>query len=117
MVTCACLVRYGHIVKDVLEDEAQVVDGIEVPVDTSKPNPNGIEFDNLYLVSPMPPLSKHATSHCILLLFWQLCLALIAWVCTLEFDKAVPIDVILEVPISIAPAPSFSMRDVLLRRI
>ena len=50
-LTCACSFRYGQIVKDVLEDEPQVVDGIEVPVDTSQPNPNGMEYDNLYLVS------------------------------------------------------------------
>eukprot|EP01116_Phalansterium_solitarium_P020513 TRINITY_DN6088_c0_g1_i1.p1 TRINITY_DN6088_c0_g1~~TRINITY_DN6088_c0_g1_i1.p1 ORF type:complete len:1011 (-),score=391.46 TRINITY_DN6088_c0_g1_i1:223-3255(-) len=41
--------KYPKIVVDVLEDEKNVVDGVEVPVDTSQPNPNGTEFDNLYL--------------------------------------------------------------------
>ena len=36
---------------DCFEDEPQWVDGTEVPVDTSMPNPNDMEFDNLYLVS------------------------------------------------------------------
>jgi len=38
-------------VKDVIEEHPEVVDGTEVPVDTSAPNPNETEFDNLYLVS------------------------------------------------------------------
>ncbi|KAL4452283.1 hypothetical protein ABPG75_007945 [Micractinium tetrahymenae] len=41
--------RYPKIVKDVMEDDVQVINGVEVPVDTSQPNPNGVEFDNLYL--------------------------------------------------------------------
>lgn len=43
--------RYPKIVRDVIEEQQQYVDGVEVPLDTSKPNPNGEEFDNLYLVS------------------------------------------------------------------
>lgn len=41
--------RYPKTVKDCIEDVPDVVNGEEVPVDTSQPNPNGIEFDNLYL--------------------------------------------------------------------
>lgn len=41
--------RYPKIVRDCIEDDVAVVNGVEVPVDTSQPNPNGIEFDNLYL--------------------------------------------------------------------
>ena len=43
--------RYPKIVKDVIEEHPEWVNGVEVPVDTSTPNPNGLEFDNLYLVS------------------------------------------------------------------
>ncbi len=42
--------RSPRIVRDVIEEQTQLVDGEEVPLDTSRPNPNGEEFDNLYLV-------------------------------------------------------------------
>lgn len=41
--------RFPKVIIDVVEDEIQEVEGVAVPIDTSKPNPNGIEFDNLYL--------------------------------------------------------------------
>ena len=50
LVEAAC--RYPKIVKDCIEEVPEAVDGVEVPVDTSGINPNGIEFDNLYLASP-----------------------------------------------------------------
>ena len=40
--------KYPLIVVDVIEEEEQSIDGVTIPVD-SKPNPNGLEFDNLYL--------------------------------------------------------------------
>ncbi|KAK2971467.1 hypothetical protein RJ640_020873 [Escallonia rubra] len=41
--------KYPMVVVDAVEEEAVVIDGVKIPVDTSKPNPNGLEYDNLYL--------------------------------------------------------------------
>ncbi|XP_038991449.1 5'-3' exoribonuclease 3-like isoform X2 [Hibiscus syriacus] len=41
--------KYPRILVEVLEEVPVVADGISIPVDTSKPNPNRIEYDNLYL--------------------------------------------------------------------
>ena len=42
--------KYPNIIKDCIEDEPTTVNGVEIPINTAEPNPNGIEFDNLYLV-------------------------------------------------------------------
>ncbi len=41
--------KYPKIISSVIEEHPQVVDGQEIPINTSGPNPNGEEFDNLYL--------------------------------------------------------------------
>uniref|UniRef100_A0A2R5LC27 5'-3' exoribonuclease n=1 Tax=Ornithodoros turicata TaxID=34597 RepID=A0A2R5LC27_9ACAR len=41
--------KYPSIVAHCVEEKPHVVDGVKVPVDTTKPNPNDVEFDNLYL--------------------------------------------------------------------
>lgn len=41
--------KYPLIVVDVIEDEQHVIEGVKVPIDTTQPNPNGLEYDNLYL--------------------------------------------------------------------
>ena len=41
--------KYPKIISPVIEEQAQEVDGVVVPVDASGANPNGEEFDNLYL--------------------------------------------------------------------
>lgn len=42
--------KYPKIVLDVVEEKSpELSAGVRAPVDTSKPNPNGFEIDNLYL--------------------------------------------------------------------
>ncbi|CAG7836984.1 unnamed protein product [Allacma fusca] len=41
--------KYPSVIVHCIEDKNKVIDGTEVPVDTTTPNPNGVEFDNLYL--------------------------------------------------------------------
>ncbi|KAL9395550.1 hypothetical protein Peur_009803 [Populus x canadensis] len=41
--------KYPLVVVDVIEEEPVVIEGVKIPVDTSRPNPNNIEYDNLYL--------------------------------------------------------------------
>ena len=71
-------IRYPHIVEDVIEEEEQTVNGVVIPIDTSQPNPNQTEFDNLYLVGSKAYLhactseeldclsSLHSLQHCLL---------------------------------------------------
>eukprot|EP00798_Chlamydomonas_sp_ICE-L_P032389 gene32389-2556_t len=41
--------KYPKIVQDVIEEVHETVNGVDIPVNTADPNPNGVEFDNLYL--------------------------------------------------------------------
>ena len=41
--------KYTKCIVPVVEEHASEVGGVLVPVDLSAPNPNGVEFDNLYL--------------------------------------------------------------------
>ena len=43
--------KYPKIVSQVVEERPKQINEITIPVDTSKRNPNGIEFDHLYLVN------------------------------------------------------------------
>ncbi|KAJ8772759.1 hypothetical protein K2173_027936 [Erythroxylum novogranatense] len=40
--------KYPLVIVDAIEEEPVEIDGVKIPVDTSRPNPN-IEYDNLYL--------------------------------------------------------------------
>jgi 5'-3' exoribonuclease 2 len=41
--------KYPKIVTSVKEDQPKRINNINIPVDATKPNPNGFEVDNLYL--------------------------------------------------------------------
>ncbi|XP_023328403.1 5'-3' exoribonuclease 2 homolog [Eurytemora carolleeae] len=41
--------KYPSVIIQCIEEGNPEVDGVKAPVDASKPNPNGVEFDNLYL--------------------------------------------------------------------
>ena len=41
--------KYPKIIDRVVEERQRYIDGVEIPIDISKPNPNGVEYDNLYL--------------------------------------------------------------------
>ncbi|KAA0177679.1 hypothetical protein FNF27_00851 [Cafeteria roenbergensis] len=41
--------KYPRILTDMFEEEPASVGGVSVPVDLTQANPNGVEFDNLYL--------------------------------------------------------------------
>jgi 5'-3' exoribonuclease 2 len=41
--------KYPKIVSPVIEEQPQDVRGLKIPINVSGPNPNGEEFDNLYL--------------------------------------------------------------------
>ncbi|CAG9766386.1 unnamed protein product [Ceutorhynchus assimilis] len=41
--------KYPSVIVHCVEDKAVNVDGTRIPLDSSQPNPNNVEFDNLYL--------------------------------------------------------------------
>lgn len=41
--------KYPMVIVDAVEEEPVVIEGVQIPIDTSKPNPNNLEYDNLYL--------------------------------------------------------------------
>eukprot|EP01035_Chromulina_nebulosa_P028826 gene28826-38116_t len=41
--------KYPKIVQDLLEQRDNVIDGTVIPINLNEPNPNGVEYDNLYV--------------------------------------------------------------------
>ncbi|XP_017551203.1 5'-3' exoribonuclease 2 [Pygocentrus nattereri] len=41
--------KYPSIIVNCVEEKSKECNGVRIPIDTSKPNPNEVEFDNLYL--------------------------------------------------------------------
>ncbi len=41
--------KYPKIMSDVVEERMAVVDGVGIPTDLKQPNPNGADYDNLYI--------------------------------------------------------------------
>ena len=41
--------KYPSVIIECLEQKTQECDGVKQPVDSTQPNPNQVEFDNLYL--------------------------------------------------------------------
>ncbi|XP_044731123.1 5'-3' exoribonuclease 2 homolog [Chrysoperla carnea] len=41
--------KYPSVIVHCVEQKGQNINGTKVPIDSSQPNPNGVEFDNLYL--------------------------------------------------------------------
>ncbi len=41
--------KYPKCIVDMVEEKSTVVDGVTIPIDATRPNPNETEFDNLYV--------------------------------------------------------------------
>ena len=41
--------KYPSVIVYCVEEKPKVIDGVKISVDSLQPNPNGVEFDNLYL--------------------------------------------------------------------
>ena len=41
--------KFPKVLNDVLEKRIAIVEGIPMPLDLTQPNPNGVEYDNLYV--------------------------------------------------------------------